>query len=114
VVYVDGNRVGAAWCPPYSVNLGQLTAGTHTLKIVVGNTAINYLSGKSVAAGGTPFIYSSGNKDYFPNYDYGALTTKYGSGRYGGTGNINYYNVALPAGLLGPVTLKAMPVVPSQ
>ena len=115
VVYVDGNRVGAAWCPPYEVNLGQLSAGTHTLLIQVGNTPINYLSGKATAAGGTPFSFNTGTLhtyNYFPNYDNTALTSKYTS-RFS-VPSVNYYNANLPAGLLGPITLKAVPLMPSQ
>ena len=46
VVYVNGARAGSAWCPPYVVNVTKLLKrGDNRIRIVVGNTAINYLAG---------------------------------------------------------------------
>jgi hypothetical protein len=92
------------------VYLGQLSAGTHTLRIDVGNTPINYCSGKATAAGGTPFTFGTHTYNYFPNYDNTALTSKYGS-RFSVPNNA-YYSTALPSGLLGPILLKAVPLLP--
>ena len=45
VVYVNGQRAGAAWCPPYQVELtGLLKAGVNEIKVVVGNLATNDMS----------------------------------------------------------------------
>ena len=42
IVYVNGIRAGAAWCPPYEVRLGSLLhPGTNTIRIDVANTAMN-------------------------------------------------------------------------
>jgi hypothetical protein len=47
VVSINGVRAGAVWCPPYSLRLtGLLKPGNNHLKITVGNTAINFLSGR--------------------------------------------------------------------
>jgi alpha-L-rhamnosidase len=46
VVYVNGQRAGSVWCPPYSIDLTrQLRRGENKLRIVVGNLAINYMAG---------------------------------------------------------------------
>lgn len=46
VVYVNGKRAGAVWCPPYRLNVGSLLRpGKNSLKIVVGNLAVNYMAG---------------------------------------------------------------------
>jgi alpha-L-rhamnosidase len=49
VVYVNGNRAGAVWHPPYSVDVTKfLHAGQNEIRVVVGNSAINELSGRSL------------------------------------------------------------------
>src|SRR5262249_14529051 len=46
VVPVTGRRAGSAWCPPYAVDLTELLhPGTNTLRIDVGNLAINSMAG---------------------------------------------------------------------
>ena len=46
VVYVNGERAGSIWCPPYQIDVARfLKPGTNTLKIQVANLAINYMSG---------------------------------------------------------------------
>jgi hypothetical protein len=46
VVYVNGVRAGAAWCPPYKVALGSLLhPGKNTIRIDVANTAMNEMAG---------------------------------------------------------------------
>ncbi|MBN9661892.1 MAG: glycoside hydrolase [Acidobacteria bacterium] len=60
VVYVNGQRAGAVWAPPYRVELtGLLKEGRNELKVVVANTALNRMAGQ-----GEP--------------DYKAVTAKYG------------------------------------
>jgi hypothetical protein len=60
VVWVNGKRAGAVWCSPYEVEVtGLLRAGENTIRVVVGNSALN-----AMAKGPLP--------------DYKALTAKYG------------------------------------
>jgi hypothetical protein len=48
-VYVNGQRVGVVWHPPYSIDLSkELKAGKNELAIIVGNTAINSMAGQSL------------------------------------------------------------------
>ena len=50
VVWVNGQRAGAAWCPPYSVDVTSLLKpGANQIRIQVGNRAINYLSAHAEA-----------------------------------------------------------------
>jgi hypothetical protein len=47
VVYVNGKRAGAVWCPPYTLDIGGLLhAGKNSLRVVVGNLAVNYMAGR--------------------------------------------------------------------
>nr|HEV7953218.1 glycosyl hydrolase [Candidatus Acidoferrales bacterium] len=49
VVYVNGVRAGSVWHPPYSVDVTTyLRAGQNEIRVVVGNTAINELSGRAL------------------------------------------------------------------
>jgi hypothetical protein len=49
VVYVNGQRAGSVWCPPYCVDVtGLLRRGENKLRILVGNTAVNSMAGKSM------------------------------------------------------------------
>jgi hypothetical protein len=49
IVYVNGVRAGAAWCPPYQVHLGTLLhPGINTIRIDVANTAMNEMAGKAL------------------------------------------------------------------
>jgi hypothetical protein len=46
VIYVNGQRAGAVWCPPYAIDLkGLLRPGENKLRIVVANLALNYMAG---------------------------------------------------------------------
>ncbi|MEP6849568.1 MAG: glycosyl hydrolase [Acidobacteriota bacterium] len=46
VIYVNGQRAGSLWCPPYRMDIGAfLRPGPNELKIQVGNTALNYMAG---------------------------------------------------------------------
>lgn len=49
VIEVNGRRVGSVWSPPYAIDVGDyLKAGENTLRIVVANTAINYMAGHTL------------------------------------------------------------------
>jgi hypothetical protein len=49
IVYVNGNRAGSVWCPPYSIELsGLLKNGENTIRILVSNLAINYMAGRKL------------------------------------------------------------------
>ncbi len=49
VVYVNEQRAGAVWCPPYSLDVTPfLKAGENRIKIVVGNTAMNFMAGRKL------------------------------------------------------------------
>jgi hypothetical protein len=86
VVYVNGKRAGAVWCPPYSVDITKfLKSGTNTIRIEVGNTAMNYMAGHSLP-------------------DYRLLNLRYGE-RFQAQDMDKIQ--ALPSGLLGPVRLIA-------
>ena len=46
VVYVNGQRAGSLWAPPYRLDITRLLkSGENELKIIVGNTALNYMAG---------------------------------------------------------------------
>ena len=48
-VYVNGKAAGFVWHPPYTIDVTRfLTVGTNTLRIVVGNTAINSMAGRAL------------------------------------------------------------------
>ena len=50
-VYVNGQRAGVVWHPPYKIDISKfLTVGKNSLRIIVGNTAINSLSGQALPA----------------------------------------------------------------
>jgi hypothetical protein len=47
-VFVNGQRVGSVWAPPYEIEITQqLKAGSNELEVRVGNLAINTLAGRS-------------------------------------------------------------------
>src|SRR6185369_7005116 len=49
VVTVNGRRAGSVWCPPYSIDITDfLNRGENRLRIVVANTAINYMAGHAL------------------------------------------------------------------
>jgi hypothetical protein len=88
-VYANGSRAGVIWHPPYRVDItGLVHSGPNDLRIVVGNTAINELSGQALP-------------------DYRLLWARYGM-RFVPQDMKDLH--PLPSGLLGPVTLvKSMP-----
>ena len=84
VVYVNGVRAGAAWAPPYRVALGgYLVAGRNTIRIEVANLAINAMANRALP-------------------DYRLLNLRYGL-RFEPQ-DMDQVR-AMPAGLLGPITL---------
>jgi hypothetical protein len=86
VVYVNGQRAGSAWRPPYAVDVTKLLkAGDNAIRIVVANTAINRMAG-------------------VPLPDYTELEKKYGS-RFEPQDMNNLK--PLPSGLLGGLRLVA-------
>ncbi len=88
VVYVNGKRAGAAWTPPYRVDVtGFLKEGDNEIRIDVGNTAVNYLASHG-----------------FPNYDNTAIRQVYGN-RFDPQGT-QLLSQPLPSGLLGPIRLE--------
>ena len=86
-VYVNGQRAGCVWHPPYKVDVSRfLTAGKNDLRIEVGNTAINSLAGRPLPS------YRLLNKRYgqrFTPQDMGGLQP-------------------LPSGLMGNLQLKLL------
>lgn len=49
VIYINDKRAGSVWCPPYSLDVTPfLKAGENNIKIVVGNTALNYMAGRKL------------------------------------------------------------------
>lgn len=84
-IYVNGQRAGVVWHPPYTVDVSSLLkAGNNELRIVVGNTAINSLAGRALP-------------------DYRLLYDRYGE-RFVPQGMDNLQ--PLPSGILGGLRLK--------
>lgn len=49
VVYVNGQRAGSVWRPPYRLDIANfLKPGQNQIKVVVGNTAINHMAGRKL------------------------------------------------------------------
>jgi hypothetical protein len=47
VVYVNGQRAGSVWCPPYSLDVtGLLRTGENRIRVEVANLAVNYMAGR--------------------------------------------------------------------
>jgi len=87
-VYVNGQRAGVVWHPPYILDVSSLVkAGKNELRIVVGNTAINSLAGSTLP-------------------DYRLLNDRYGE-RFVPQGMENLQ--PLPSGLLGGLRLRVTP-----
>jgi hypothetical protein len=87
VIYINNQRAGALWCPPYLLEVTKLLKpGANRLRVVVGNTAINYLAGHKQP-------------------DYTRLNQRYGE-RFQPQDMENLQ--PLPSGLLGPVRLVAV------
>jgi hypothetical protein len=86
VVYVNGQRAGSLWHPPYKLNVASLLKqGSNTIEVRVANTAINERAGEALP-------------------DYRLLWAKYG--RRFEPQDMNHLE-PLPSGLLGTVQLIA-------
>jgi len=49
VVYLNGRRAGAVWCPPFEVSLdGLLRTGENVVRIDVANLAVNAMAGRAL------------------------------------------------------------------
>jgi len=49
VVTLNGRRAGSVWCPPYSIDVTDyLKSGANKLRLIVANTAINYMAGHAL------------------------------------------------------------------
>lgn len=84
-VYVNGERAGVVWHPPYRIDVSSLfKPGKNEVRIVVGNTAINSLAGTNLP-------------------DYRLLNDRYGE-RFVPQGMEHLQPV--PSGLVGEVKLK--------
>jgi hypothetical protein len=84
VVYVNDVRAGSVWCPPYALEVRKfLRRGPNKIRILVGNTAMNYMAGHSLP-------------------DYRLLNLRYGE-RFQPQ-DMDKIQV-LPSGMLGPVRL---------
>jgi hypothetical protein len=88
VVYVNDRRAGSLWCPPYGLDVtGLLQRGENRLRVEVANLAVNAMAGA-------------------PLPDYSALKARFGD-------RFQPQDMALvqpvPAGLLGPIHLVAVP-----
>jgi hypothetical protein len=90
VVWVNGQRAGAVWCPPYRVDVtGLLKAGTNQIRIQVANRAVNYMA----------------DKQNHPLPDYTALIAAYPPKRFDAQ-DMEVIQV-MPSGLLGTVQLTS-------
>jgi hypothetical protein len=88
LVYVNDQRAGTVWAPPYSIEVtGLLHIGINRLRIVVGNTAMNEMAGEPLPD--YRLLYSRYGKRFEPQ-DMDKVTP-------------------LPSGLLGPVRLISGP-----
>jgi len=88
VVYINGQRAGSVWCPPYSIDVTNLLRpGANKIRIVVANLALNHMAGTRLP-------------------DYRLLNLRYGE-RFQAQDMDKIQPV--PAGLLGPIRLVATP-----
>jgi hypothetical protein len=47
VIYINEQRAGSVWCPPYALDVTNLLRpGNNRIKIVVANLAMNYMAGR--------------------------------------------------------------------
>ena len=85
IVFVNGQRAGSLWHPPYRVDISKLVhSGENRIEVRVYNTAINLLAGQ-------------------PPRDYTALRAKYGR-RFDPQDMDNLKPI--PSGLFGPIHLE--------
>ncbi|MCM3873174.1 MAG: hypothetical protein ND895_21025 [Pyrinomonadaceae bacterium] len=49
LIYVNDQRAGSVWCPPYALDITRLLRrGVNKIRVEVSNTAINYMAGHSL------------------------------------------------------------------
>jgi hypothetical protein len=86
VVYVNDQRAGSIWCPPFSLDVtGLLRRGENKIRVMVGNLALNYMAGRRLP-------------------DYRLLNLRYGE-RFQAQDMDKVQPIT--AGLLGPIRLIA-------
>jgi len=86
VVYINDRRVGSVWCPPYALDVTSfLRPGNNKIRIVVANTALNYMAGRRLP-------------------DYRLLNLRYGE-RFQAQDMDKVQPI--PSGLLGPIWLMS-------
>ncbi|MDH7599826.1 MAG: glycosyl hydrolase [Sedimentisphaerales bacterium] len=91
VVYVNGTRAGAVWCPPYSLDITDLVRpGINELRIDVANRAVNYMA-------------KDPPRDY--RQEYRQLIEQFGD-RFQPQ-DMDQIR-PMPSGLTGPITIKAV------
>jgi hypothetical protein len=91
VVFVNGRRAGAAWCPPYAIEVSALLRpGPNEIRIEAANLAINHMAGRALP-------------------DYKLLNLRHGA-RFEPQDMDKVQPV--PAGLFGPIRLVAAPAPP--
>jgi hypothetical protein len=92
-VFVNGQRVGSVWAPPYEIEITpQLEAGSNEVEVRVGNLAINTLAGRAAP-------------------DYRLLNLRYGE-RFQPQDMENLQ--PLPAGLIGTSPITVLAETPSH
>lgn len=92
-VFVNGQRVGSVWTPPYEIEItSHLKAGANELELRVGNLAINTLAGRTAP-------------------DYRLLNLRYGE-RFQPQDMENLQ--PLPAGLIGTSPITVLTELPSH
>jgi hypothetical protein len=90
VVFVNGRRAGAVWCPPYAVDVTPLLRrGPNVIRVEVANLAINHMAGRALP-------------------DFKLLNLRYGT-RFEPQDMDKVQPV--PAGLFGPIRLVAAPAL---
>lgn len=88
VVFVNGERAGSVWCPPYVLDItSRVRPGVNALRIDVANLAINHMAGHALP-------------------DYKLLNLRYGT-RFEPQDMGQVQPVA--SGLFGPIRLVAAP-----
>jgi hypothetical protein len=86
VIYVNGQKAGSLWAPPYRLDVTRLLkTGSNSLRIVVGNTALNHMAGRRLP-------------------DYRLLNLRYGE-RFQPQEMEKIQS--LPSGIIGSLTLRA-------
>ena len=49
VIYINNQRAGSLWSPPYRLDVTSLLKpGKNSIRIIVANTALNYMSGRKL------------------------------------------------------------------